>query len=95
MCVADFYLAPDHDAARIRAALRIVAMTSAYLHYDRPVLVMLSETPWGTHYKLKAYPYDMRDQFAFISDLTVRGKAALRAAGGREAMAPVAEGVVG
>ena len=88
MCVADFYLAPDHDAARIRADLRRVALTSAYLHYDRPVLVMLSETPWGTHYKLKAYPFDMRDQFAFISDLTVRGKQALREAGGREVTAP-------
>lgn len=91
MCVADFYLAPDHDAARIRADLHTVALTSAYLHYDRPVLVMLSETPWGTHYKLKAYPFDMRDQFAFISDLTVRGKQALREAGGREVTVPASD----
>ena len=89
MCVADFYLAPDHDADRIRSDLRIVALCSAYLDYARPVIVVLSETPWGTHYKLKAYPFDMRDQFAFISDLTVRGKQALRAAGGREVTAPV------
>ena len=91
MCVADFYLSPDHDAARVRAELHTVALTSASLHFDRPVLVMLSETPWGTHYKLKAYPFDMRDQFAFISDLTVRGKQALRAVGGREITAPAAK----
>ena len=51
---------------------------------------MLSEQPWGTHYKLRAYPFDMRDQFAFISDMTVRGKIALRLSGAHEAVAPVA-----
>ena len=85
MCVASFYLAPDHDAERVRGALRDVALTSAYLDYDKPVLVMLAESPWGTHYKLKAYPFDMRDQFSFVSDLTVRGKLAIAEAGGREA----------
>ena len=85
MCVTSFYLAPDHDAERVRAALRDVALTSAYLDYDKPVLVMLAESPWGTHYRLKAYPFDMRDQFSFISDLTVRGKLALAEAGAKEA----------
>ena len=88
LCVANFYLAPAHDAGRVRAALQDVALTSAYLGYDRPVAVMLSETPWGTHYKVKAYPFDMRDQFAFVSDLTVRGKRAIAEAGGRELAAP-------
>ena len=89
MCIADFYLHPDHDAARVRAALQDVALTSAFLEYDKPVVVMLSETPYGTHYKLKAYPFDMRDQFAFISDLTVRGKRAIAGTGARAVMAPV------
>lgn len=87
MCVASFYLAPLHDADAVRAALRDVALTSAYLEYAKPVLVVLSETPWGTHYKLKAYPFDMRDQFGFISDLTVRGKLAIVKAGATEVMA--------
>jgi hypothetical protein len=39
------------------------------------------EKPWGTHYRLKAYPVEPRDQFQFITDLTVRGKAALLALG--------------
>lgn len=92
MCVASFYLRPDHDAARVRAALRDVALTSAYLDYDRPVRVMLSESRWGTHYQLKAYPFDMRDQFSFISDLTVRGKLAIAEAGGVQVQLVAAAG---
>jgi small-conductance mechanosensitive channel len=90
MCIADFYLAPGHDADRVRAALYDVAFTSAYLGYGKPVAVMLKQTPWGTHYKVKAYPFDMRDQFAFVSDLTVRGKRAVADAGGAEVAAPAA-----
>ena len=87
MCVASFYLRPDHDAARVRIALRDVALTSAYLEYDKPVVVMLAETPLGTHYQLKAYPFDMRDQFHFISDMTIRGKLAIAEAGAVEIQA--------
>ncbi len=90
MCVASFYLAPRHDAALMQRALRDVALTSAYLEYDKPVVVVLSETPWATHYKLKAYPFDMRDQFDFISDMTVRGKLAIADAGGVEVSVPAA-----
>ena len=86
MCVASFYLQPGHDAARVRVALRDVALSSAYLEYDKPVVVMLADTPLGTHYKLKAYPFDMRDQFHFISDMTVRGKQAIAAAGAVEVL---------
>ena len=84
MCVADFYLQPRHDASRMREALQDVALTSAYLDYAQPVIVVLTEKPWGTHYKLRAYPFDMRDQFAFITDLTVRGKLAIAENGGVE-----------
>ena len=83
-CVASFYLAPLHDAALVQRALTDVALTSAYLAYDKPVVVVLSEAPWGTHYKLRAYPFDMRDQFLFVSDLTVRGKLAVADAGATE-----------
>jgi len=88
-CVADFYVAPDHDAAAVRSALQDVGLTSGYLGYDRPVEVVLREEPWGTHYKLKAYPFDMRDQFRFISDLTARGKHAIRACGAVAVTAPM------
>ncbi|MCB2053057.1 MAG: mechanosensitive ion channel [Geminicoccaceae bacterium] len=89
-CVADFYVAPDHDAARLRSALQEVARTSAYLDYARPVIVVLKELPFGTHYKLRAYPFDLRDQFQFVSDMTVRGKRAIADEGAVEITAPVA-----
>ena len=62
------------------------ALTSADLDYAQPVVVVLHEEPWGTHYKLRAYPFDMRDQFTFVSDLRVRGKLAIAEAGGIEAV---------
>ena len=78
MCVADFYLHPDHDGISMRQKLRDVAIASPYLNFDRPVVVVAAEQPWGTHYRLKAYPMDGRDQFLFITDLTLRGKAMMR-----------------
>ena len=91
MCVASFHVAPDHDAKRLRERLRDVAVTSAYLEYGRPVAVQLVQKPWGTRYQVKAYPFDMRDQFTFVSDLTVRGKLAIAQSGARE----VAVGALG
>ena len=84
MTVTDFYVHPDHDADAVRRALHDVALSSVYLEYDKPIAVMLAQEPIGTHYRIKAYPFDLRDQFAFISDLTIRGKAALKQLGCQE-----------
>ena len=88
MCVTSFYLHPRHDAGQVRTALRDVALTSAYLDYQRPISVSLQQTEYGTHYKVKAYPFDMRDQFSFMTDLTVRGKLAIAECGGQESTVP-------
>lgn len=88
MCVADFYLDPNHDAANVRRQLVDVALTSAYLDFRRPVLVVLKETEFATKYSVKAYPFDLRDQFKFVSDLTDRGKDAGRDAGARPVSMP-------
>ncbi len=93
MCVVNFYLTPKHDAEAVRDVLRNVAMTSPYLEYANPVLVMLANEPWGTHYKVKAYPFEMRDQFAFISDITARGKSALLKLAVEEVAVPVTVGL--
>lgn len=90
MCVAEFYLDPDHDAVQVRRLLHDVLLTSPYLKAHRPTQVVLSEKPWGTHYRVKGYPIDPRDQFQFVSDLTVRGKVALRESGVRFATVPTA-----
>lgn len=90
MCVAHFYLQPDHDAGLVRQKLWEVGITSAYTDPQRPILVIVQEKPWGVHYQLKAYPVDGRQQFQFISDLTVRSKEALAALGVKSTSAAVA-----
>lgn len=90
LCVAEFYLHPDHDAAVARECLAKVGEASSYRRADTPVTVIVMDQPWGTKYRLKAYVNETRDQFLFITDLTVRGKAALLAMGARFAQAPYA-----
>lgn len=92
MCVADFYLHPEHDGRLVRRALRDVALSSPYLQLGRPISVIAQEKPWGTHYRLKAYPIESRDQFRFVTELTVRGKALLRRHGVRFSVAPALAG---
>ncbi|AQU81589.1 MULTISPECIES: mechanosensitive ion channel family protein [unclassified Halomonas] len=85
-CVASFYLHPEHEAGKVRKILRDVALTSAYLKFDRPVIVVAEENPWGTHYRIRAYPVDPRQQFLFVTDLTVRGKQVLSDSGVKPAL---------
>ncbi|MCF8051046.1 MAG: mechanosensitive ion channel family protein [Desulfobacterales bacterium] len=87
-CTADFYLHPEHSPRKIRQVLTDVAMTSPFLNLQRPVSVVVSETPWATHYRLKAYPADPRDQFQFVSDLTARAKPLLLQSGAQFAAVP-------
>ena len=74
MCVAEFFIRPTCDAFTIRDALEDIALTSPFLELDKPVVVTINEEPWGTRYRLKAYPIDPRQQFQFVTDLTARGK---------------------
>jgi small conductance mechanosensitive channel len=87
-CVADFHLHPRHDAAQVKHILNDVALTSAFLQIKQPISVIVSEKPWGTHYRLKAYPIEPRQQFHFVTDLTIRGKAALNRIGVEYAAIP-------
>ncbi|MDN5280194.1 MAG: hypothetical protein PWR01_4159 [Clostridiales bacterium] len=90
MCIADFYLAPDHDSSKVRSLLRDVALASPYTLFRRPVVVRVSQKPWGTHYRVKAYPVEGRDEFAYVTDLTVKGRAALQQLGAELVSVPVA-----
>ena len=76
-CSVHFYLQPQHDAALVKQLLYDVALTSIYLQITLPINVVVAEKPWGTHYRLKAYPIEPKEQFNFITDLTIRGKAVL------------------
>ena len=77
--MADFYLHPDHNAFTVWRRLTEVAVSSSYRKPDTPVTVIVLEKPWGTHYRVKAYVKESREQFLLITDLTIRGKEALQA----------------
>jgi small conductance mechanosensitive channel len=91
LCIANFYLHPDHDASAVRENLTGVALASSYRAPDSSVSVTASEKPWGTHYRVKAYVRESREQSLFITDLTVRSKDILRQMTIRFAQAPYAE----
>ncbi len=61
-----------------------------YLLGAVPIVRLVLLTPWATHDLVKAYAFDMRDQFSFISDLTIRGKLAISDCGACEVAAAVA-----
>jgi small-conductance mechanosensitive channel len=92
LVVADFYLHADHDGAAVRQGLAEIGETSTYRKPQTSVTVVAAETPWGTHYKIKAYVSDSREQFAMITDLTIRGKERLRTMEILFAQAPYAKG---
>src|SRR5216684_5880781 len=91
LCIANFYLHPDHDASAVREKLTEVAASSSYRAPDSSVTVIVLEKPWGTHYRVKAYAKESREQFLFITDITIRGKDILRQMNIRFAQAPYAE----
>lgn len=91
-CVAHFYVDPEHDAKSACQALEDVAYTSAYLSRSQGVTVIAADKPWGSHYRIRAYPVEPGQQFRFVSDLTVRGRRALERVGAKPCRAlPVAD----
>jgi small-conductance mechanosensitive channel len=92
LCVTHIYLRADHDGEAVRQALAEIVDASSYRKPDTPVKIAAIEEPWGTHYKLKAYVAESREQFAMITDLTLRAKQRLRAMDVAFAQAPYAGG---
>lgn len=91
LSVANFYLHPDHDARAVRERLTEVAASSPYRAPDSSIAVIALEKPWGTHYRVRAYVRESREQYLFITDLTIRSKEILRHMDVRFAQAPYAE----
>jgi len=87
-CAPKFYVSPTHDGDHVRQKLLDVALTSTYLHIDHVPVVVAKQLPWATQYTVRAYPFECREQFAFITDLTLRGNAALRQIGIKLLVAP-------
>ncbi|WP_041698773.1 mechanosensitive ion channel family protein [Thalassoporum mexicanum] len=74
--IADFYFAHATDVEMIIDILYQVAYTSKYTQLTLPILVVMDEKPFATHFKLKCYPIDARDEFIYKTDLLKRAKQA-------------------
>ncbi|NJN03234.1 MAG: mechanosensitive ion channel family protein [Leptolyngbyaceae cyanobacterium SL_1_1] len=72
--VTNFYFSHAVDVAQTRQILCQTAYSSKYTRLDLPVVVIAQERPWGTQFKLKAYPMDARDEFLYQTDLIQRAK---------------------
>ena len=72
--VTQFYLDHSADPHLVENILYRVAYTSKYTHLKLPITVVMSEHSWGSLFKLKSYPLDARDEFAYATDLTIRAK---------------------
>ena len=74
--VTEFYFAHEVDTELVTKILCRAAHTSRYTQLELPVVVVMEETPYGTHFKLKSYPLDAREEFIYKTDLTNRAKKA-------------------
>lgn len=74
--IVDFYLAHAIDVELVTQILYRVAYTSKYTQLKLPILVVIEEKPWGSHFKLKCYSIDARDEFIYQTDLVKRAKQA-------------------
>lgn len=72
--------------------LRAVAFTHPLAKTWRPVVIVVSNQPWGMVYRLKAYPVEPCVQFRFISELTAAGAKILAREGVNFVSAPVVRG---
>ena len=74
--ITEFYFAHEVDTELVTKILYRAAHTSRYTQLELPVVVAMAETPYGTHFKLKSYPLDARDEFTYQTDLTNKAKKA-------------------
>ena len=74
--VTKFHFAHDIEINLVKKILYQVAQTSKYTALKLPIVVVIEEKPWGTMFKLKAYPLDARDEFSYQTDLITRAKQA-------------------
>ena len=74
--ITEFYFAHEVDTELVTKILYRAAHTSRYTQLELPIVVRMAETPYGTHFKLKSYPLDARDEFVYATDLTNKAKLA-------------------
>lgn len=74
--ITNFYLAHNVDIDLVIKILYQAAYTSKYTQLNMPILVNVQETNVATHFMIKSYPMDARDEFIYQTDLIKRSKQA-------------------
>lgn len=74
--VTDVYFDHGIDPEKVIDILYQAAYSSRFTQLNLPIVVVMAEKPWGTHFKLRAYPLDIRNEPAFRTDILRRAKAA-------------------
>jgi len=74
MAEMDFFLANGEDPGRVKRILWEAAATSKYFYLEEPIFVLVTQMPYYTRYRVKAYTYDTRTEFKFMSDVTETAK---------------------
>lgn len=72
----DVYFDHSVDMDLVVDILYQAAYSSQYTQLHSPVVVVMTEHPWGTQFKLRSYPIDARDEFIYRTDLLRRAKRA-------------------
>jgi len=83
MVVVSVAVAPGADVDRARSIMRDALITSRYVYVDddHPVAVRVDDETYYRTIRGKAYVADLRDEFAFESDVTQRVVSAFTAEG--------------
>ncbi|MFT4881842.1 MAG: small-conductance mechanosensitive channel, partial [Salinirussus sp.] len=83
MAVVELTVAPGADVERAADIVEEALVTSAYVYVDddHPVVVRVEDNVYHRTIEGKAYVADLRDEFAFTSDVTRRALAAFEEAG--------------
>lgn len=74
----DFYFDHHVNSEQVIRILYQAAYSSKYTQLKLPIVVVMKEYPWGTQFKLRAYPMDIRDEFIYQTDLIQRSKQAFK-----------------
>lgn len=74
--ITSFYFGHGADLDAVTQILHQAAYSSRYTQLQLPVVVVMDEKPWGTEFRLKAYPMDARDEFIYKTDLIRQAKQA-------------------
>jgi len=78
MVLINFYLDHTVDLELVKQTLREVVATSGYLYIKEPISIITEELEYSTKITAKAYVFDERYEFDFLTDVTERAKKEFR-----------------